>query len=104
MRLTCGTELTHYRFKIDKHTSEITRQLPDKNNHVIDALRYAVENIRRNPPADTRYASSGPTGFSTALDLYYEHHCPSWGNPIEHAQRRDQAANLHRLMWDGYGW
>jgi len=40
-------ELTLYSFKTDKLTSEVMPILEDKKNHVIDALRYAVEGIRR---------------------------------------------------------
>lgn len=41
-------ELTHYSFKVDEQTQEVLPVLADKNNHVIDALRYAVEGLRRN--------------------------------------------------------
>jgi phage terminase large subunit len=40
-------ELTHYSFKVDPLTGEILSVLEDKHNHVIDALRYACESIRR---------------------------------------------------------
>lgn len=40
-------ELTHYSYKVDKLTGQILSVLEDKNNHVIDALRYAVEGARR---------------------------------------------------------
>jgi phage terminase large subunit len=40
-------ELTHYSFKTDPQTDEILPILEDKNNHVIDALRYACEGLRR---------------------------------------------------------
>jgi phage terminase large subunit len=40
-------ELTSYNFKIDPRTGMVTRELSDKKNHVIDALRYAVEPLRR---------------------------------------------------------
>ena len=40
-------ELTHYSWKVDKHTKEITAVLSDEKNHVIDSLRYAVEQLRR---------------------------------------------------------
>lgn len=40
-------ELTHFRYKIDKHTDEVLPVLQDANNHVVDALRYATESIRR---------------------------------------------------------
>ena len=41
-------ELATYRFKTDPKTGEVLPTLEDKNNHVIDALRYAVEGIRKN--------------------------------------------------------
>lgn len=41
-------ELTHYSWKVDEQTGDVLPVLADKNNHVIDALRYAVEGIRRN--------------------------------------------------------
>jgi phage terminase large subunit len=40
-------ELTLYAYKIDEHTGEILPLLEDKNNHTIDALRYALEELRR---------------------------------------------------------
>lgn len=40
-------ELTHYSYKVDKYTDKILPLLEDKNNHVIDALRYACEGTRR---------------------------------------------------------
>lgn len=40
-------ELTHYSYKIDPLTGKVLPILEDKNNHVIDALRYACENVRR---------------------------------------------------------
>lgn len=47
-------ELASYSFKIDPHTEEILPLLEDKNNHTIDALRYALEELRRSgyKPAD----------------------------------------------------
>lgn len=39
-------ELTHYKFKQDPKTEEVIPILEDKKNHVIDALRYAVEPLR----------------------------------------------------------
>jgi phage terminase large subunit len=41
-------ELTLYSFKTDPLTGEVTPILEDKKNHVIDALRYALEGVRRN--------------------------------------------------------
>lgn len=40
-------ELTHYSYKVDVHTDQILPILVDKNNHVIDSLRYANEGYRR---------------------------------------------------------
>lgn len=39
-------ELTLYSFKVDKLTDEVLPALEDKHNHCIDALRYAVEQVR----------------------------------------------------------
>jgi len=41
-------ELTYYSWKVDDQTGDVLPVLADKHNHVIDALRYAVEGIRRN--------------------------------------------------------
>lgn len=40
-------ELTLYAYKVDDHTGDILPVLDDKNNHTIDALRYALEELRR---------------------------------------------------------
>jgi phage terminase large subunit len=40
-------ELTHYSYKVDPLTGQVLGVLEDKNNHMIDALRYAVEGARR---------------------------------------------------------
>lgn len=40
-------ELATYKYKIDPVTDEISNVLEDKNNHTIDALRYALEAVRR---------------------------------------------------------
>ena len=40
-------ELTMYRYKTDSLTNQILPVLEDKNNHVIDAVRYACEGARR---------------------------------------------------------
>ena len=40
-------ELTLYSFKTDPLTGDILPQPEDRHNHVIDALRYAVEDARR---------------------------------------------------------
>lgn len=40
-------ELTLYSYKIDKLTDKVLPVLSDKKNHVIDAIRYACESVRR---------------------------------------------------------
>lgn len=42
-------ELSLYSYEVDKQTNEVLPKLADKDNHVIDALRYACEGIRRAP-------------------------------------------------------
>lgn len=49
-------ELSYYAWKTDPHTGEILPILSDKKNHVIDALRYAVEGLRNK---HTMVISSG---------------------------------------------
>jgi phage terminase large subunit len=43
-------ELKSYSYKVDDLTEEVLPLLEDKNNHVIDALRYACEGIRKAKP------------------------------------------------------
>lgn len=40
-------ELTHYAYKTDPATNAVLPILEDKHNHLIDALRYALEGVRR---------------------------------------------------------
>lgn len=42
-------ELSLYSYKTDPLTDKVLSDLADKNNHVIDALRYALEGLRRAP-------------------------------------------------------
>lgn len=41
-------ELKTFSYKVDEHTEEVLPVLDDKNNHTIDALRYALEELRRS--------------------------------------------------------
>lgn len=43
----CIDELTFYSYKTDPKTEEVLPILEDKKNHVIDAIRYAIEKLRR---------------------------------------------------------
>lgn len=40
-------ELTHYAYKTDSATSAVLPVLEDKHNHLIDAVRYSLEGVRR---------------------------------------------------------
>lgn len=55
-------ELTLYSWKTDKLTGEVLPVLEDKKNHVIDALRYALEATRKAVPRfeDTEIYSGPP--------------------------------------------
>jgi hypothetical protein len=55
-------ELTLYSYKTDPQTNEILPMLEDKDNHTIDALRYALEELRRTgwkPKPEVRNAKPG---------------------------------------------
>lgn len=41
-------ELTHYSYRTDPLTGDILPLLEDRHNHVVDALRYALEGVRRS--------------------------------------------------------
>jgi phage terminase large subunit len=59
-------ELTMYSFKIDPLTDKVLPVLQDKNNHVIDALRYACEGVRKAKPIKEYDASM----FMPSANLY----------------------------------
>jgi phage terminase large subunit len=52
-------ELTHYSWKVDRLSGEILPKLADDNNHVIDALRYALEGVRRAGSGRMDWRSAG---------------------------------------------
>lgn len=55
-------ELTLYSYKKDPLTDKVLPILEDKNNHCIDALRYACEGVRRvkeHKPINTKPATTG---------------------------------------------
>jgi phage terminase large subunit len=41
-------ELSTYSYKVDENTGKVLPVLSDKDNHVIDAVRYALEGLRRS--------------------------------------------------------
>lgn len=52
-------ELTHYSWATDRQTGEILNKPADKSNHLIDALRYAVEGVHRDRSRPFVWASAG---------------------------------------------
>lgn len=65
-------ELNSYSYKRDPLTDEILPIIEDKNNHIIDALRYACEGIRKARPikrkinVEIRQPYNGATGWMGA--------------------------------------
>ena len=64
-------ELALYSYEVDKLTGQVMPKLADKDNHVIDALRYACEGARRSIKVHKRDSeavtqSYGPQGFLAA--------------------------------------
>jgi phage terminase large subunit len=51
-------ELATYSYEVDRQTEEVLPKLADKKNHTIDALRYAIEGVRR-APAEPVFATYG---------------------------------------------
>ena len=49
-------ELSLYSYKVDRLTGEILPEIADDKNHVIDALRYALESTRRAVKSETTAA------------------------------------------------
>lgn len=45
-------EINNYKYKVDPLTNDVLPMFEDKNNHVIDALRYACEGARRAAKED----------------------------------------------------
>lgn len=60
-------ELTLYSFKVDSLTSQVTSVLDDKDNHCIDALRYAVEGARRALSGRPKTVSITIPGMASAF-------------------------------------
>jgi phage terminase large subunit len=76
-------ELSLYSYKTDKLTGDILPELADKHNHVIDALRYAVESLRRRgqqkvytgPSASlTRSGWEGPGAATSTTQAFYDYY------------------------------
>jgi phage terminase large subunit len=61
-------ELTLYSYKTDSLTGQVTPILDDKNNHLIDALRYACESARRAMKAKPPITSVSIPSLATAFN------------------------------------
>lgn len=61
-----AAELQAYSYETDPLTGLVIPKLKDKDNHVIDALRYALEGARRSAPAvpDYDYENSAAAGIA----------------------------------------
>ncbi len=56
-------ELSHYSYEVDPLTALVTPRLKDKDNHLIDALRYACEGLRRVSTKKTINVTPSRGGF-----------------------------------------
>lgn len=66
-------ELRSYAYKVDPRTNEILPVVEDKNNHLIDALRYAVEGLHRkgklvNPTRDDTIRADRARDYAVELE------------------------------------
>lgn len=57
-------ELTAYSYRIDDLTGKVLPVLQDKDNHVIDALRYACEGARRSKPIEWPKLNPSPVAVA----------------------------------------
>jgi len=60
-------ELENYRWKTDPMTDAILQVPQDKNNHTIDALRYACEAARRIKPRDFKPIDYSGRGLNAGI-------------------------------------
>lgn len=58
------SELTHYSYKTDPLTGDVLPLIEDKDNHLIDALRYACEGARRAGKAKPTFSVPIPATVS----------------------------------------
>lgn len=61
-------ELTHYSYKVDSLTGQVSSVLEDKDNHLIDALRYSCESARRALAAQPKVSSFSIPKLQTAFN------------------------------------
>ncbi len=63
-------ELSCFSYKIDRHTDKVLPLLNDKKNHVIDAIRYACEGVRRAKGAGKVRTVTEVMGSSPVVGFY----------------------------------
>jgi len=83
-------ELVHYSWAVDRQTGEVLPRLADSHNHVIDALRYALEGARRAGAGELHFASSGRRAMADLRG--YDLHPPGGpfgSTPWAHLVRRN---------------
>lgn len=75
-------ELIHYSWKVDRQTGAILPKLADANNHVIDALRYALEGVRRARSSWLNHVGTSGPRISSYADRYMAGLGPPIPDPI----------------------
>ena len=82
-------ELVHYSWAVDRETGEMLPRLADSHNHVIDAVRYALEGARRAGSGDFTFASIGRRVMADlpGWDLH-SHHEGYGSTPWAHLDKR----------------
>jgi len=77
-------ELATYSFKTDKMTGEVLAILEDKNNHVVDAIRYSIFELRKSTITRISPAiieASRNLGSSSHADVYKRSHVELYRSP-----------------------
>jgi hypothetical protein len=88
-------ELTFYSYKVDKLTDEVLPVLADKNNNVIDALRYALWKTSAAPGlARMDFASTGERATVAAAGATAEGLLEEQIEGSAHARRRPGSDRL----------
>jgi hypothetical protein len=80
-------EFTYYAYERDKKTEEVLPKLEDDHNHTIDAVRYAVESVRRT------IVSTGGFGVLSERREYFGDPTPHGGeltNPALSPKKRPE--------------
>jgi phage terminase large subunit len=62
-------EFTHYSYKVDERSGDITNKIVDSNNHLVDALRYALERSMKKGKSPTLKQLDT---FDKSMNDYYE--------------------------------